>query len=341
MTGIAFELPSDLNALAPPERRGLRRDHVRMMVIDRQTGLSAHSRFDHLGEFLAPGDLLVLNNSRTLPAVLSAHTTEGLEVEVRLAGRLDGALWQALLVGGASVGRGAHLRFGMELAAVIAEAGNPLCTLRFNRDGAVLYDALYRLGRPVRYEYLAEPWGLDYFQTVFASVPGSVEMPSAGRAFTWEVLAGLRRQGVGVVFLSLHAGLSYYLDNFRKDPRSAPEPYCIPAGTAVAVNRVKRSGGRVVAVGTTVVRALESAARSGLGGPLSPKGHTGWASVFVDQYFRLLAVDGLLTGLHEPEASHLDMLSAFVAPDLLTAAYGEAIERGYLWHEFGDTNLIL
>lgn len=333
MTAVSFVLPPGLNAAAPPERRGLRRDHVRLMVVDRRTGQVTHSRFARLGEFLAPGDLLVLNNSRTIPAMLHAAVNGGRAVEVRLAGRLGGPIWQALLVNDGAARPGDRLSFGSGLEAELLEQGHPLWTLRFNRDGADLYDALYRLGEPIRYEYLTEPWQLEYFQTVFASVPGSVEMPSAGRAFSWELLSGLRRQGVGVAFLSLHAGLSYYLDNFRKDPRTAPEAYAIPPATDAAIKHAREMGGRVIAVGTTVVRALESAARA--------ETRPGWASVFVDRRFPLQSVDGLLTGLHEPEASHLDMLSAFIDPDLLTAAYREAIDQGYLWHEFGDTNLIL
>ncbi|MFZ5814718.1 MAG: S-adenosylmethionine:tRNA ribosyltransferase-isomerase [Bacillota bacterium] len=336
MAAFTFALPPELSAAAPPERRGLRRDHVRLLVLDRATGEATHSRFDRLGDFLRPGDLLVLNNSRTLPAVLPARAPDGQPVEIRLAHRLGEDRWRALLVGGPAVRPGLRLLLPEGLEAEVSEhrEGEPLSVIRFSRSGTALYDTLYRIGQPVRYEYIREPWGLDYYQTVFAAAPGSVEMPSAGRAFTWELLLRLRRQGIGIAFLSLHAGLSYLLDDrWVKDPRYTPEAYTIPAETAAAVDRAKRSGGRVVAVGTTVVRALESEALTGQ--------RSGWASLFIHREFPLRVVDGLITGLHEPEATHLDLLSALMEPERLREAYQEAIARGYLWHEFGDANLIL
>lgn len=335
-----FALPPELNAAAPPERRGLRRDHVRLLVLDRATGAAAHSRFDRLGEFLRSGDLIVLNNSRTLPAVLSATGPDGLPVEVRLAHRLGADRWRALLVSPAGVRVGMDLMLPEGLGATVTEHNpeEPLSVIRFSRSGVALYDSLYRIGQPVRYEYIEEPWDLEYYQNVFASVPGSVEMPSAGRAFTWELLLGLRRRGIGVAFLSLHAGLSYFLDDrWAKDPRYTPEEFAIPAETAEAITRARRSGGQVIAVGTTVVRALESAGLTD--GEMRPQ--SGWASLFIRQGFPLQVVNGLITGLHEPEATHLDLLSAFMDPERLREGYRQAIDRGYLWHEFGDVNLIL
>lgn len=344
---FSFSLPPSLNAEAPPERRGLRRDHVRLMVLDRAAGAVAHDRFDRLGDHLRPGDLIILNNSRTLPAVLPAAGPDGAPVEIRLAHRHRGSgsgeavAWRALLVSPAvpvHAGMQLLLEGGLEATVIAHSDTEPLSVIRFNRCCQPLYDTLYRIGQPVRYEYISEPWDLDYYQTVFASVPGSVEMPSAGRAFTWELLLGLRRRGIGVAFLSLHAGLSYYLDDkWEKDPRHTPEEYVIPPETAAAIHRAKAAGGRVIAVGTTVVRALESAAY--FDGLIRPA--KGWADIFIHQDHQLRVVDGLLTGLHEPEASHLDMLSAFLEPDQLRAAYEQAVRDGYLWHEFGDANLIL
>jgi S-adenosylmethionine:tRNA ribosyltransferase-isomerase len=340
MSAFAFALPPELNASAPPERRGLRRDQVRLMVLDRTTGETVHTRFGHLADYVRPGDLLILNNSRTLPAVLPATGPGGLPVEIRLAHRLGAGEWRALLVSPAPICSGTVLSLPEALEATITfhSDAEPLSVIRFSREGSALYDTLYRIGEPVRYEYSAEPWSLDYYQTVFASVPGSVEMPSAGRAFTWEMLLGLRRKGVGIAFLSLHAGLSYFLDDkWFKDPRYTPEEYDIPVETAAAIAAARRRGGRVIAVGTTVVRTLETAAlRTGQVRPGS-----GWADIFINRSFPLRVVDGLLTGLHEPEASHLDLLSAFVDPEPLRSAYAEAVAKGYLWHEFGDMNLIL
>lgn len=335
---FAFDLPTTLNAGAPPERRGIRRDHVRLLVLDKRTGRTVHSRFDRLGDHLRPGDLLVLNNSRTLPAVLQALGPDGTSVEVRLARRRSGADWLALLSAGHLL-PGATLAFARGLTATLLAEGapQPLTPIRFSREGAALLDTLYHIGEPVRYEYAAQPWDLDYYQTVYATVPGSIEMPSAGRAFTWELLLHLQRRGIAVAFLSLHAGLSYYGDRWRKDPLQAPEEYEIPPGTADAIRTARRGGGRVIAVGTTVVRALESAAeRDG-----EVRDRYGCAEAYIREGYPLKIADGILTGWHEPEASHLDMLSAFANPSILQAAYREAVSERYLWHEFGDANLIV
>jgi S-adenosylmethionine:tRNA ribosyltransferase-isomerase len=213
-----------------------------------------------------------------------------------------------------------------------------LWQMRFDRCCAQLLDLIYRLGEPVRYTYVADALPLDLYQTVYAGEPGSVEMPSAGRPFTWELLLKLRRQGVGLASLSLHTGLS----STRDDTVDATHPnydeeFHVPEATAHAVNATHEQGGRVIAVGTTVVRALETVAR--------PDGAVaagrGWTQLRITAEYPLHVVDALLTGLHEPQASHLDLLSAFVEPARLQAAYLEAIECRYLWHEFGDMNLII
>jgi S-adenosylmethionine:tRNA ribosyltransferase-isomerase len=190
----------------------------------------------------------------------------------------------------------------------------------------------------VRYNYVAHALPLDLYQTVYANVPGSVEMPSAGRPFSWELLLKLKRQGVDFVSLLLHTGLSSTRDdNVDATHPNYDEEYEVPYATALAVNETHARGGRVIAVGTTVVRALETVARED-GAVVAGSGRT---RLHIDRNHKLRAVDGLITGLHEPQASHLDLLSAFVQPTRLQAAYLEAVERGYLWHEFGDMNLIL
>jgi S-adenosylmethionine:tRNA ribosyltransferase-isomerase len=343
METIQFELPPDLEAHGPPEHRGLRRDHVRLMVLPRFRGPAVHARFDALGDFLRPGDLLVVNDSRTLPALLRGRDESGAQVEVRLANRRAEDTWDALLLDGRRhVGRaGMQLDFGEGFSGQVL-GPNPelpfLWLVRFDRCCAELLHQIYRLGSPVRYDYVPADLPLDLYQTVYAGQPGSVEMPSAGRAFSWELLFKLRRQGIEFAPLSLHTGLSSARDEALDASHPVyAEEYEIPASTAEAVGQARQRGSRVVAVGTSVVRALETAARAG--GPPGPR--RGWTRLHVDASHRLLAVDGLLTGLHEPEASHLDLLSAFVDPARLQAAYQEAIRRRYLWHEFGDMNLII
>jgi S-adenosylmethionine:tRNA ribosyltransferase-isomerase len=345
---FTFALPPELAAQEPPERRGLARDGVRLMVIERHSGRVEHTRFEHLAEYLRAGDLLVFNSSRTLPAALVGHAVPGGPcIEVRLAEHLPDASWLALLLcrAGARFGCGLHegmqIAFGASLTASVGardERIPRLWRLRFSRTGGELIDLLYRLGRPIRYEYVSEPWGLDYYQTVYAREPGSAEMPSAGRAFTWRLLFHLQRRGVEIAHVVLHTGLSSYLDD-ELDARhpASEEEYLIGTKAADSVNRARSSGRRVIAVGTTAVRALESAADAD--GRIRP-GH-GYTQLHITAGHVLRAVDGLLTGLHEPQASHLDLLAAFLPADVIQRAYVEAVRLRYLWHEFGDLNLIV
>jgi S-adenosylmethionine:tRNA ribosyltransferase-isomerase len=342
MEPIQFTLPTQLEAHEPPEHRGLRRDHVRLLVIPRADGPVTHARFDALGDFLQPGDLLVVNTSRTLPGLLKARDEHGEPVEVRLSRRRADTTWAALLlVGRKQVGQaGMKLDFGEGFTAEVLDRDEELPFLwqvRFDRCCGALLDQIYRLGVPVHYDYVAEALPLDLYQTIYAAEPGSVEMPSAGRAFSWELLFKLKRKGIDLATLSLHTGLSSTRDDVLDASHPVyPEEYEIPLETAKAINAARRSGNKVVAVGTTVVRALETAAdEEGLVAPIR-----GWTRLHVDASYHLKVVDSLLTGLHEPHASHLDLLSAFLPPERLQAAYQEAIEKGYLWHEFGDMNLI-
>jgi S-adenosylmethionine:tRNA ribosyltransferase-isomerase len=345
---FSFVLPAESAAREPPERRGVPRDRVRLLVIDRQTGSIEHSRFDRLGEYLRPGDLLVFNSSRTLPASLGGWAAwGGPRLEVRLAEHLPDDSWLALLVcqGGDPFGcglrEGMQIVFGQGLTATVHGRDTHIPRLwrvRFSASGMELMDLLHRLGRPIRYEYVSAPWGLDYYQTVYAREPGSAEMPSAGRAFTWRLLFDLQRRGIKTAHLVLHTGLSSYLDDeLDAQHPASEEEYFLGEEAARRINRVRHLGRRVIAVGTTVVRALESVAASD---GCVRAGH-GYTRLHIAPGHVLRAVDGLLTGLHEPEASHLDLLTAFLPAEQIRAAYQEALGLGYLWHEFGDLNLIV
>jgi S-adenosylmethionine:tRNA ribosyltransferase-isomerase len=345
---FSFTLPPELSAKEPPERRGLARDHVRLMVIERAAGKVSHTRFDHLGEYLESGDLLVFNTSRTLPASLQACAVPtGPCIEIRLAEHLPDDSWLALLLCqrgdpfSCGLRDGMQILFGEGLTGTVMDRDERiprLWRLRFSKSGPELIDLLYRLGRPVRYEYVSAPWDLDYYQTVYAKEPGSAEMPSAGRAFTWRMLFALRRQGIDMAYLVLHTTLSSYMDDELDALHPASEEeYFINPTTAEKINRTRERGGRVIAVGTTVVRALESVV--GEDGRVAA-GH-GYTQLRITPAHKLRTVSGLLTGLHEPEASHLDLLAAFLPPDQIREAYEEAVRLGYLWHEFGDLNLIL
>lgn len=357
-----FELPDALLAREPPEKRGLGRDQVRLLAADRATGALKHTRFDRIGDQLRSGDCLVFNASRTLPASLRASAAGGSgspELRIRLARRNEDGTWSALpLTDEDEPWRGDFPGTRLEFrpasvqgnaqdtpqAPLTAEfAGRDplvdrLWRLRFSRNGADLVESLSRLGEPVRYWYAAAPWDLDFYQTVYAREPGSMEMPSAGRAFSWQLLLDLRRRGIDTAFLVLHAGLSSYLDEeFDAGHPSSVEPYRLDAEAAGRINAAKARGGRIVAVGTTVVRALETLAEAD-GRVRAGEGRT---CLRITPAHRLKAVDGLLTGFHEPQASHLDLLSAFLDPERLKSVYAAALGEGYLWHEFGDANLIL
>jgi len=344
---FSFTLPPELAADEPPERRGIARDEVRLLVIDRASGQIEHTRFDHFGEFLRAGDLLVFNSSRTLPASLSGCVEQGPCIEIRLAEHLPDDSWLALLLCQRGDPFSCGLRpkmqvdLGQGLTATIHERDERiprLWKLSFSKRGSELINAFYLVGRPVRYEYVSAPWGLDYYQTVYAREPGSAEMPSAGRAFTWRLLFDLQRRGVETAYIVLHTGLSSYLDEeLDAQHPASEEEYFVSERAAEKINEAHARGGRVIAVGTTVVRTLESAADEQK--RVHP-GH-GYTRLHITAYHALKTVDGLLTGLHEPEASHLGLLTAFLPAVKIKEAYEEAVRQKYLWHEFGDLNLIV
>jgi S-adenosylmethionine:tRNA ribosyltransferase-isomerase len=349
-TPVSFSLLPDLVAKEPPELRGVARDAVRLMVIDRSDYTIDHTFFYGIGNFLVPGDLMVFNTSRTLPASLVGYGEEaGPLVEVRLAEHLPDDSWLALLLchNGNSpfscgIHKGMQIKFESGLVATVYGKDDRiqrLWKISFSKSGTELMNSLYRIGQPIRYEYVSKPWDLDYYQTVYATYPGSAEMPSAGRPFTWKLLFELKRSRIKMAYISLHTGLSSYMDS-DLDQRhiSSEEEYFVSPATAERINKTRILGGRIIAVGTTVVRALETVAADNEG---IVKGGHGYTRLHITSSHRLKAVDGLLTGLHEPEASHLDLLSAFLPARRIQEAYKDAIQRKYLWHEFGDMNLIL
>ena len=331
MTAVAeFTLPADLEAHAPPEARGLPRDGVRMLVSRTASGAVTHHRFTDLPGLLLPGDLLVVNTSRTLPAAVTAGP--GLAVHFSTA-RPDGS-W--LVEPRIPAGKSSLPSGDAAPPPVIALPGGAELTLD-GRATARLWRArlstavvpyLLRQGEPIRYSYAGQRWPLEAYQTVFGRVPGSAEMPSAARPFSPAVVTDLVARGVTFAPITLHCGVSSL--EAGEDPY--PEQYDVPPATARLVALTRQTGGRVIAVGTTVVRALETAV---LAAP------AGWTSHVVTPESGLRVVDGLLTGLHEPRSSHLRMLAAFHREDLLRDCYEAALDRGYLWHEFGDVHLLL
>jgi S-adenosylmethionine:tRNA ribosyltransferase-isomerase len=338
----AVALPERLEAHEPPEARGIPRDHVRMLVSSRRTGNIGHGRFRDLPRFLAPGDILVVNTSATLPAAVPATRADGSELELRFSspapGRAPDRYWIVELrrddepFGAVWVGEELVLPAGAKARILAAYAGARLWLTQVDLPRP-LESYLTEHGQPIRYGYVPRRWPLSAYLTVYAAEPGSAEMPSAGRPFTPELITQLVTGGVLVAPITLHTGVSS--QEHHEPPY--PERFRVPAHTASLVNAVHEWGGRVIAVGTTVVRALETVSQPD--GSVAPD--DGWTDLVVTAKRGLWAIDGLLTGLHEPESSHLEMLRAAVGEGLLEHSYEAALERGYRWHEFGDSHLIL
>jgi S-adenosylmethionine:tRNA ribosyltransferase-isomerase len=335
----ALELPERLEAHEPPEVRGVGRDDVAMLVATRHDLELVHSRFRELPRFLEAGDLLVVNTSATIPAALEARL-DGRRIELRLSTPSRDGTWLVELRTSdllphprPPVGAFVDLPGGARAELLARFAGSErLSVARFELDEP-LETYLRRHGRPIRYAYVPEPLPLDAYQTIFALESGSAEMPSAGRPFTAELVTELVARGILIAPVTLHAGVS---SPERGEP-PFPERFHVPSPTAALVNGVHRWHGRVIAVGTTVVRALETVAEPG--GAVR-EGH-GWTSLVVTPERGLRAIDGLLTGWHERESSHLQLLETAAGAELLERSYRAAVEHGYAWHEFGDLHLIL
>jgi S-adenosylmethionine:tRNA ribosyltransferase-isomerase len=298
------------------------RDGVRLLVTDTASGVNRDACFGELPSFLRRGDLLVVNDSATIPAALTARRADGSSFPLHLSTRIADDLWIA--EPRAPVERGERASLANGGAVTFLGPVDERARLWYAALAVPMTLAAFlaRHGAPIRYRYVTEAFPLADYQTLFARVAGSAEMPSAGRPFTQRVLDHLRAAGVRVASITLHTGVS----SAERHERPHRGWYDVPARTAAGVNATRRRGGRVVAVGTTVVRALESAA-SGCEASAS----NGWTDLVVTPESGVAVADGLLTGFHEPEASHLDMLRA----------YEHAIRQGYLWHEFGDVHLLL
>ncbi len=331
------------HAALPAELRGAGRDDVRLLVSSGRGHRGLH--FTDLPRALAPGDLLVVNDSATLAASLPAEARLG-TFRLNLSTRYGPRLWLAEprrshdAPGPLALDPGDLATIGsrrpVRARFVVPYPGSP--RLWFVAVDAPLEPTLAADGVPIRYAYLDRPQPLAAYQTVFARVPGSAEMPSAARPFSRATLAALEARGVGVATLTLHTGVSSIeIEPEQVDPAGLyAEPFEVDAATAERIEAAREIGGRVIAVGTTVVRALETAFR---------QGRVRAASGFTRRYVRpgavRGAVDGLLTGFHEPRSTHLALLTALAGEALVAEAYRVALGAGYLWHEFGDVHLLL
>lgn len=339
---LTFTLPRAAEATAPPEWSGVPRDAVRLMVV-RPGGITHHLFLD-LPELLEPGDLVVVNTSATLPARLAAVRADAVTVPLHVAGQLEDRSW--IVEVRRPDNDGPDLR--VEPGAVLALPGGVRVHLLEGYPDRCRPSRLWRArpepdvdaavhlaahGQPIRYGYLSGTFPLEAYQTVYATEPGSAEMASAGRPFSPEVLVRLMAGGVPVVPIVLHAGVSS--PELHEPP--VPERFTVPEVTARLAASTRRAGRRVIAVGTTVTRALETA--TGDDGVVRPM--SGWTDLVLGPDRPARTVTGLITGLHAPEASHLQLLESVAGEDLVAEAYRAAVAGHYLWHEFGDSMLFL
>jgi S-adenosylmethionine:tRNA ribosyltransferase-isomerase len=330
-----------VEAREPPEARGRGRDDVRLLVTAGPERPLLHARFADLPDQLAPGDLLVINTSRTIPAALTVGRGDGQEAVMHLSTPLPGdrdGRWVVELRRGAGRARDGRSGERLELpGGAAAELLAPYMGSRLwvaaLRLGEPLLDYLARHGRPIRYGHLQGPWPLEAHQTVYARAPGSAEMPSAGRPFTGRLITELVARGVDLAPVLLHAGVSSL--ETGEDPY--PEPYRVPRFTAERVNLARRLGGRVIAVGTTAARALESAVT----GSGEVETAEGWTGLVLGPRRRPRVLDGILTGFHDRDSSHLSLLATVGGRPLLECSYAAAAAHGYAKHEFGDSHLFL
>lgn len=342
-----YELPKELIAQKPVEPR----DASRLMVVDRRTGEIAHRHFREIGEYLRTGDLLVFNETRVIPARLLGHKvpTEG-RVELLLLKRRDERTWEAL-VGGKRVRPGTRLRFadGGDLtldAEVVEETGESGRVVRFERPVEPLLDRLGLIPLPPYvHEPLEDP---ERYQTVYARVTGSVAAPTAGLHFTPDLLLRLRRMDVQFAFLTLDIGLDTFRPVTEEEVEDHPmhTEFCrLPPETAQAVNQAHLEGRRVIAVGTTAVRVLESAARACSEEGACPFARVtafeGPTNLFIYPGYQFRVVDALITNFHLPRSTLLMLVSAFAGRDLILRAYRQAVEMRYRFFSFGDAMLIL
>jgi len=344
-----FHRPPGSDATEPPEAHGVARDAVKLLVA-RPSGVS-HARFADLGDHLRPGDLLVVNNSATLPAAVDGYRA-GRPIAIHFSAARGEKVWVVELRPAANAtGHLTDIRSGERIdmaggGAIVIRSSYPqpgldggrLWTARVVLEGpeGSMMSYLARYGRPIRYSYVPRQWPLTYYQTVFARTPGSAEMPSAARPFSTELGTALVAGGSAIAPITLHAGVS----SAEPGEPPVPELFGVPPATARLVNLTRAAGGRVIAVGTTVTRALESATNiDAADGVVHPA--AGWTKLVLGAGRPCRVVNGLITGWHDAGASHLLLLEAVAGPELVAAAYREAVEHGYLWHEFGDSALLL
>jgi S-adenosylmethionine:tRNA ribosyltransferase-isomerase len=332
-----YELPPELIAQHPPERR----DAARMLVLDPRSGEVTHSTVVELPEYLEPGDLLVFNDSRVIPARLIGRRADGGEAEVLLLRPIDAVRhqWEALIRPGRRLAPGSRVQFeNSALVVTVEERNDETATVRLNGVADPIAE-VRRIGEMPTPPYIKERLDdRERYQTIYAREEGSAAAPTAGLHFTPGLLTAVRERGAGIAFVTLHVGLDTFRPVRVEDPaehRIHREWYRIDQATAGAVNETRRLGRRVVAVGTTSVRVLESAATDG-----GVAAGEGWTGLFIVPGYRFRVVDAMLSNFHLPKSTLLMLVSAFAGRERILAAYAAAIKEHYRFYSFGDCMLI-
>ncbi len=342
---LAFTLPDHLACPLPTELRGIARDEVGLLVTT-GSGAVEHTRFRNLSDYLLPGDVLVVNQSATLPAAFSISLPGGLEGRVHFSTPVSENEWLAEI---RQVKGNRTIRWneGRENMIIPLPGATGIQLIRkFYQDRSLIHlwvvrfnshqdmrSYMHEFGAPIQYENLNRTYPLDYYQTHFSLYPGSAEMPSAARGFTPRLMKELKKKNILLAPILLHTGVS----SLEENEPPYPEFFRIDSQAARTINRARCSGRRIIAVGTTSMRAIESTADD-QGCVIPMQGHT---NLYIKPGYRPRAVNGLLTGFHEPKASHLYMLQAIAGLEHLELAYSHALDQEYYWHQFGDLHLIL
>ena len=332
-----FQLPEELIAQTPLERR----DASRLLTLDRESGAVGHHHFYDLPRFLRPGDCLVLNDSRVLPARLIGHRPTGGACEVLLLVDKGGDLWECLVRPGRKLKPGAQVIFGDgQLTATVEEELNDgKRTVRFHYQGIFL-EILEQLGKMPLPPYIkAELEDQERYQTVYSKVVGSAAAPTAGLHFTPELLEQVREMGVKVCYVTLHVGLGTFRPVKAEEitDHEMHSEFCkISQETADIINETKRNGGRVICVGTTSCRTVESFAAED--GTMSER--SGWTSIFIYPGYKFKVLDALITNFHLPQSTLIMLVSALAGREHVLAAYEEAVREKYRFFSFGDAMFI-
>ncbi len=346
---MEFSLPEILECAIPTEERGINRDEVRLLVSNKNTDQIHHTNFKNIVDHLQDGDVLIINTSGTLKAAIPVTLPNREAGRIHLSTRKKDGNWLAEIrqVIGNKTKRYNETKEGdcFELPdGGILKIEQPFYRNQLETKHLQLWNVRFTLndsielflekhGIPIRYSDVQQVYPSAYYQTVFANVPGSAEMPSAGRAFTHELVTQLMAKGIQFAPILLHTGVA----SLEVGEQPFPEYFKVTPTTADIVNRAKLEGRRIIAVGTTAIRAIESSTEeSGLVVP-----QEGFTNLFITPTRGLNIVNGLLTGFHEPKASHLLMLEALADRSHLAISYQEAVQEGYQWHEFGDLHLLI